>query len=198
MKETGKPKGKISIHALNIAQIGLFAALMSAGARINIPGPIVPFSPQLFLAVLCGVLLGAKKGVTAMGVYVALGLAGAPIFTNGGGFHYVLQPTFGYLLGFILAAFLAGIMSDAVLRRDGKLKFGKLILISALCIAADYLCGAVYYAAMMSFYLGTPKEISFIMMNFVVPFMLTDGLWCLVIASVAPRLKKALARYGQE
>ena len=80
---------------------GLFAALTAVGAFIKVPVPVCPFTLQFLFTTLAGVLLGGKLGACAVGIYVMLGLAGLPIFAGGGGISYVLQPTFGYLIGFI-------------------------------------------------------------------------------------------------
>jgi len=82
----------------DIAQIALFAALTAVGAFIRVPLPIVPFTLQTFFVALSGALLGARRGMLAQLLYVAIGLLGVPIFTKGGGIGYVFQPSFGYLV----------------------------------------------------------------------------------------------------
>ena len=89
----------------------LFAALTAIGAflKIQIPVEGIPaITLQFFFTAMAGVLLGAKYGAISQAVYVLLGLVGLPIFTMGGGFSYVLQPTFGFLLGLIPSAFVIG------------------------------------------------------------------------------------------
>lgn len=66
-------------------------------------------SGQLPVLWLTGALIGARRGGLAMALYLALGLGGLPIFTNGGGFAYIKQPTFGYLAAFVPAVVLVGI-----------------------------------------------------------------------------------------
>lgn len=66
-------------------------------------------SAQLLLVWLSGALLGPRRGGLAMALYLALGLGGLPIFTNGGGFGYVTQPTFGYLAAFLPAVVMTGV-----------------------------------------------------------------------------------------
>lgn len=86
----------------------LFAALTAAGAFIKIPLPYVPITLQLFFVILAGSLLGPKFGALSQLVYLAVGLIGVPVFANGGGPAYIFQPTFGYLLGFPLGAYVVG------------------------------------------------------------------------------------------
>ncbi|MCK5744084.1 MAG: biotin transporter BioY [Caldisericia bacterium] len=89
---------------------GIFVALMAVSAWIKIPFPYVPLTFQLVVAVTAGIILGPKIAPLAIAVYVVLGLVGLPIFTYGGGFAYILQPTFGFIIGFIFSAFLSGFL----------------------------------------------------------------------------------------
>ena len=70
----------------------LFVALIAAGAFIKIPVPVVPFTLQTLFTMLAGLLLGAKRGCTAVCIYIILGLMGLPIFASGGGPGYIFQP----------------------------------------------------------------------------------------------------------
>ena len=63
---------------------------------IRIPVPLVPFTLQITFTTLAGLLLGSKKGAISVAVYVLMGLIGIPVFTQGGGFSYVLKPSFGF------------------------------------------------------------------------------------------------------
>ena len=84
----------------------LFTALSAIGAFIRIPVPLVPFTLQITFTTLAGLLLGSKKGAISVAVYVLMGLIGIPVFTQGGGFSYVLKPSFGFLVAFIIGAFV--------------------------------------------------------------------------------------------
>ena len=90
----------------------LFAALIAVGAFIKIPVPVVPFTLQYLFTMLSGLMLGSKWGLAAVGIYIALGLAGLPVFAQGGGIGYVLQPSFGYIIGFALGAFVTGLIAQ--------------------------------------------------------------------------------------
>ena len=106
----------------NLALCGLFAALMIAGAFLRIPVPLVPITFQLFFAILAGLLLGPWWGAAAVGAYIVLGLVGLPVFTSGGGLQYVLQPSFGYIVGFALAALVSGLIAG----KENKPRFLRL------------------------------------------------------------------------
>ena len=77
----------------------LFAALTAIGAFLKIPLGALSLTLQFLFTAMAGVLLGPRWGAASQAVYVALGLAGLPVFTMGGGLGYVFQPSFGFLLG---------------------------------------------------------------------------------------------------
>ena len=86
----------------------LLAALTAAGAFMRIPMGYSSVTLQYLFTAMAGLLLGRKWGALSQLIYVCLGLVGLPIFTMGGGFGYVFQPTFGFLLGLIPAAWVVG------------------------------------------------------------------------------------------
>ena len=89
----------------------LFAALTAMGAFLRIPLGSSSITLQFFFTCMAGLLLGPYWGAASQVLYVLLGLAGLPIFSQGGGFMYVAHPTFGFLLGLIPAAFFAGLFA---------------------------------------------------------------------------------------
>jgi biotin transport system substrate-specific component len=196
-----------------IALCGLFAALIAVGAFIKIPGPIVPFTAQVLFVNLAGILLGKREGALAVGVYIALGLIGVPIFTEGGGIGYVLNPKFGYLIGFFVGAYAAGAVFE---RLKGKYDFENLrrknetdnrtdkiksffyriknselppYLIAGLVnIFTIYFFGVIYYYLVARFYLGSANGLWFFVVNCFLVFVPTDLIWCVVSAFIAKRL----------
>ena len=114
----------------------LFAALIAAGAFIRIPVPVLPFTLQTLFVLLAGLLLGPRWGALSVIAYVAIGLVGIPIFTQGGGPQYVFQPSFGYLLAFIPGAYLTGWLA-----RRGAPTLPRLLLACAAGLAVIYAIG---------------------------------------------------------
>jgi len=91
--------------------VGIFITLTTLSAFVRIPLPFtpVPLTLQTFFVLLSGALLGRKLGVATQSVYLFLGLTGQQVFTGvGSGSLYLLGPTGGYIVGFILASFFAG------------------------------------------------------------------------------------------
>ena len=99
---------KPHLRMRELAYCALFSALIAAGAFLKVPVPALPFTLQFLFTNLAGILLGAKLGALSVLVYLLLALVGLPIFANGGGFGYVLMPSFGYLIGFLFGTWVAG------------------------------------------------------------------------------------------
>lgn len=131
--------------------IPLFTALITVGAYIRVPVPVCPFTLQFLFTTLAGILLGARRGAASVLLYLALGLLGVPVFTGGGGIGYVLQPTFGYLIGFVLGAALTGFLAH---RKAPTMP--RLLLAGFAGLLVVYACGMAYYWAISALYLGTP------------------------------------------
>lgn len=95
----------------HVALASVLAALTAAFAYVSIPLPGLPapVSFQVFGVYFAGLLLGPRWGGFSMALYLLVGIAGVPVFANGGaGLAYLLGPTGGYLIGFMLAAILIG------------------------------------------------------------------------------------------
>jgi len=134
-----KSNAKVKFLAVDIAECAIFIALMVAGAFVQIPFPLVPLTFQTVIAVLSGLLLGAKKGAVSMSVYCLMGLIGIPVFAAGGGIYYVLKPSFGYIIGFIASSAVAGLIAG----RKG-LPFWRYIAGALAAFLADYAIGIPY------------------------------------------------------
>jgi biotin transport system substrate-specific component len=96
---------------LKVALVGAGVGMLTAGSWLSVPFYPVPLTMQTLAVLLVGGLLGPRLGVAAVLSYLAVGFAGAPVFHNGlGGPAILLGPTGGYLLGFVPAAFLVGLV----------------------------------------------------------------------------------------
>ena len=126
----------------------LFAALTAVGAFLKIPVPLSAITLQFFFTAMAGTLLGKKYGALSQAVYVLLGLVGVPIFALGGGFSYVFQPTFGFLLGLIPSAWVIGSLA----RRP--LTFWRSVTAMLAGLAVLYAIGVPYMALIANAYLG--------------------------------------------
>ncbi|MFT9076650.1 biotin transporter BioY [Ethanoligenens sp.] len=146
----------MAIKTKNLILVALFAALTAVGAFIKIPIGPVPITLQVMFTALAGVLLGPYLGALSQIVYVVLGLVGLPIFTTGGGPGYVLTPTFGYLIGFIVAAFIIGLIT----RRQQKLSFPIALLACLIGLLVIYAIGVPYLYLILHNVAHTPLPFS--------------------------------------
>ena len=176
----------------DLVLVSLFAALTAIGAFIRIDIPFVPFTMQFFFCVLSAFLLGARLGAISQLVYVAVGLMGIPIFTKGGGPGYIFQPTFGYLVGFIIAAYVMGKSVEKVKRPS----FIKNLLAIAYGLAVVYLLGVLHLYFIYNFYLQQPKTVSWALMYGCIIFIGGDLLSGVIAALISVRLVPTLRRRG--
>jgi biotin transport system substrate-specific component len=117
--------------------VGLFAALTAVGAFLRVPLEPVPFTLQPLVVFLAGAVLRPRLALGSQLTYLAVGLVGVPVFAHGGGPAYVLQPTFGFLLGFAAAAWVVA----AVVRWGPGGDRARTLVGLLLGFAVLYLCG---------------------------------------------------------
>ena len=172
------------MSARKLVYTALFAVLTAVGAFLRIPLGVSSITLQFLFTAMAGVLLGPGCGALSQGVYVALGLIGLPIFTAGGGFGYVLQPTFGFLLGLIPAAAIIG----AISRRSASPR--RLALACLAGLAALYAVGVPYMALILNGYMGKGMSVSALLWAGMLPFLPGDAIKIAVTALLCPLLRK--------
>lgn len=124
------------IQGKEIALVGLFAALTAVGAVFSIQiGSAVPFTLQLMFTLLAGALLGSRLGSLSQLSYLLMGFVGLPVFSmRRGGIGMLFGPTGGFLIGFVLGAFVTGLLVEWAVRRWGK--SGPLFTLVAMLVGA--------------------------------------------------------------
>lgn len=128
--------------ALVAASVVVVALLAQASWRI---GP-VPVTGQTLGVMLVGGALGMRRGAAALTTYLLTGLAGAPVFAGGmGGPAYVLAPSFGFIVGFIAAAAIAGWAAERSWDRHVLQAMGGF----TLATVAPFVVGVPYLAAVL-------------------------------------------------
>lgn len=143
-----------SAKTRSLVLAAVFASLTAVGAFIRIPIPYLSFSLQTLFVALASILLPRKWAVISMCIYIAVGLMGFPIFSTGGGIGYVVQPSFGFLIGFVLWVFLAGTIID----RQKKKTVGTYFLAQLVGVVVMYAVALPYYDLIMRFYQGDPMS----------------------------------------
>lgn len=170
-----------------LIMVALFTTLIIVGAFIKIPTPLIPITLQLAFCLLSSVLLGGTLGATSVLIYVAMGLIGLPVFAYGGGFSYIFKPSFGYNIGFIVAAFLAGVISRGI-KSTQKPTFARNLLATLSGVAITYLFGVSYMYFILNYYLHSAITFSKAITYGCLVFLPTDILWCITVSYLGCRL----------
>ena len=173
-KNLTQPKIIKSLLAIILGSIAL-----TISAKIKIPFYPVPMTMQTFVVLLLGVLYGWKLGLFTVSLYLLEGIAGLPVFAGtpekGIGIAYFIGPTMGYLVGFLIAVFLAGFFKF-------ENAFFKNFLKLVLSVSFIYLFGMLWLSKFTgwekAFLLGAQ------------PFILAELFKILILAILVPKILK--------
>jgi biotin transport system substrate-specific component len=152
------------------------AAITGVAAQVSIPLPFtpVPISLQTFTVLLSGAALGPLRGGAAMLLYLVAGMAGVPWFSEQrSGFDF---PSFGYIIGFVLA----GVVVGALARRGADRTVPGTVAMMLLGNLLIYALGVPWLMASLGVDLGKGLELG------ATPFLLGDGLKIALAATVLP------------
>lgn len=181
------------IRTIHLVYCALFATLMMIGANSTsfIPFLVVggvPITLQTFFAVLAGLLLGSRLGPIAMLVYICIGLAGAPVFSKfTGGPYAVLLPTFGFLLSFVVLAYVVGKLAE----RATSVK--QYIFAALVGLVINYFIGTNWMYFAYRFWANVPEAISYqVAWAWMIPPLPKDIILSVLAGIVAFRLKKVI------
>ena len=159
--------------------IFLGSVILAVSAKIKIPFYPVPMTMQTFVVLFIGIYFGWKLGLFTVGLYLAEGLVGLPVFAGtpekGLGLAYFIGPTMGYLIGFLIAAFLTGFFNFG---KNYILNFLKL----TLAVSTIYIFGILWLAK----FTGWEKV-------FIVgaqPFLLAELFKILILTILVPKILK--------
>ena len=191
--KSGNSRGtaaRSKISTQDMVLCGVFTTLIAVGAFIKVPVPVVPFTLQFLFTMLAGLLLGGRKGALSVGVYILLGLVGLPVFAEGGGFWYILKPSFGYLLGFMLAAYVTGRMVE----RKGRLSTGWVMAVNFLGLFIVYAAGMIYYYVICTYVIDTPIAIGPLFLYCFVLAVPGDICLCILAAILTVRVRPVFQR----
>jgi len=169
---------KISLRGMIYAS--LFGAATAVGAYIIIPFPLVPITLQTLFLNLSAALLGGNLGALSQVVYIILGIIGLPVFAGGkAGFGVLLGPTGGYLIGFIVAAYVTGKLIEA--HKRPKLIW--IIFSMAVGMLIVYICGISQLMLVAKLSLQKSLTVG------ALPFLIGDALKTIAAALITIKIK---------
>ena len=182
-----------TFKTIDLIYSALFATLIMIGANITSFVPFltvggVPITLQAFFAILAGLVLGSKKGAIACTVYMCIGLAGAPVFSKfQGGFSFILIPTFGFVVTFILCAYIAGKIAETF---KTKLSY---VIAALIAMAINYILGTTWMYFAYTLWASAPEGFSFkLAWLWMIPPMPKDIILAIFAGFFAYRIQKIL------
>ena len=175
-------------RALRIAEragaVAFITALTAVAAQVSLPLPFtpVPFTFQPMIVLLGGALLGSRLGLASQVAYLALGVAGLPVFAASPGLPpgvaRLLGPTAGYLLSYPLAAFTAGWLAE----RGFDRRYLTSVIAMGCGLAVVFAGGVAWLSVVWSRGVAGALAVGF------TPFIVADALKLLVAAGCMPAL----------
>ncbi len=176
-----------SFAVRDAALIVTYAVLVGLLAQLVIPLPFtpVPITGQTFGVLLGGMALGWRRALAGMVLYLAVGLVGVPWFAQGkGGFSVLSAPSFGYLVGFVVAAALLGLLAERGASRNALLTIAAMVAGNVVIyfFGVTWLMNAVHVNLATAISLG------------LTPFLLGDAIKALLAAGLLPGAWKIAGR----
>ena len=147
------------------------SVLLIISAKIKIDLYPVPMTLQPLAVLMIAMLCGRNIGIASIGLYLAQGIIGLPVFAYGGGIPYLIGPTGGFLIGFLIAGFIVGELAD---RGWGKEIF-KSVSAMLIGLIVIYFCGILQLSIIKGFDYAIIKGME--------PFIIGD-LYKLILASL--------------
>lgn len=186
-----RPSSRARAFAVDAALVLSGVVVVALLAKVSFFIGPVPITGQTLGVIVVGAALGARRGAAALTTYMLVGLAGLPVFAGPvAGPAYVLLPSFGFILGFIPAAYVAGWFAERAWDRKPWLAFVGFVAASVI----PFLIGVPYMAVILSTVMGQQITFASVMAAGVLPFivpglikaafaaLLVPGAWLIVRA----------------
>ncbi len=164
------------LNKLTLALGFAFLTALLAQVKFYLPGNIfVPITGQTFAVLLAGIILG-RWGVVSLGLYVGIGAAGLPWFAN------ITGSTMGYLIGFVIAAFFIGFITDKYVRSRNFISILSILLFATFVLI--YIPGLIFLHYYLST-IGNPVNIYELIAIGMLPFIIGDIIKAVSAAVIA-------------
>lgn len=176
--------------------ISVFCAIICVLSQLSIPMPAgVPMTLQTLIIPIAGIVLGKRRGTYATLLYLLIGTVGIPVFSGfKGGIGIIFGLTGGFLISFPILSYTAGLGDEIaanVLRKQGRksphIYFTILVLCLVIGATINYVFGTIWFMlfSKSTFIAGFTAC--------VLPFIPTSIVKIILVALIAPQLKKRLS-----
>ena len=178
-----RPSSRARAFALDAALVVTGAAVVALLAQVEIPLWPVPITGQTLAVIVVGAALGAWRGAAALTTYMLVGLAGLPVFAGfTGTLAAVGKPSFGFVIGFIFSAFVAGWFAERAWDRRPALAF----LGFAAASVVPFLFGIPYMAFILNVVMGLDYSFAGLLEVGLLPFIVGGLIKAALAAAIIP------------
>ncbi|KJL42393.1 MULTISPECIES: biotin transporter BioY [Microbacterium] len=178
-----RPSSRARAFALDAGLVIAGATIVALLAQVEIPLWPVPITGQTLGVIVVGAALGAWRGAAALTTYMLVGLAGLPVFAGfTGTVAAVGKPSFGFVIGFIFSAFVAGWFAERAWDRRPGLAF----LGFAAASVVPFLFGIPYMAFILNVVMGLDYSFGELLAVGLLPFILGGLIKAALAAAIIP------------
>ena len=175
---------------VDVTLVVLGAALTAGLAQVVIPLWPVPITGQTFAVLFVGTVLGSIRGAISMALYLVVGVLGVPIFANGGSGSLIGSTSGGFVVGFVVAAFVVGLLAERewdrkVLRTFVSFAAGTVIMY-AFGLPWLYVVLSTFPAEVMTEFFGTTNVLQATIQGGLLPFLIGDTIKAILAAALLP------------
>jgi biotin transport system substrate-specific component len=176
-----RTKGKL------LALCGLFCAMLTISAKIQIPTPLIPFTLLSACFLLCIFILPGFSSFFTISAYIFAGLIGLPVFASGGGISYVLTPSFGYLIGFLIASLL-----KCLIVKQRSTSYKSLLICGIALLTIVHTVGNIYLYVVLKAHLQVEITLLQSFISNGALFIPIDLAWALFCPFIIKRINKQI------
>jgi len=169
----------------DMALCALFAAFCCVCSILTLPIGVVPVSLATFGVMATTMILGEKRAIISVALFIILGVVGLPVFAGmQGGLGVITGPTGGYIYSYILMVPIVGLASKCLNKTVSSGMFTMLGCLAAMFV--NYLVGTIHFMLVADL---ESKSFVSILLTCVLPFIIGDIIKSILAIIIAPRLK---------